>query len=126
MMTNEPPYSMQIHWSDEDRCFIGTCPEFPHASAFGSSQGEVVRELETAIELATQSHREEGWTLPDPIVIKEYSGQLRLRLPRSLHAHLAARALAEGVSINTLIVAAVAAQLGTKKTTGTTPVVSKK
>jgi len=34
--------------------------------------------------------------------------------------------LAEGVSIRTLIVAAVAANLGTKETTGLTPAVSSK
>ena len=31
---------------------------------------------------------------------KEYSGQFRLRLPKSLHKHLAERAKAEGVSLN--------------------------
>ena len=123
-MDNQTTYSMKIHWSDEDRCFIGTCPEFPHASAFGDTQEEAIRELAIAIDLAIQSHLEEGWTLPRPAVIKEYSGQLRLRLPRSLHAHLAARAEAESVSINTLIVAAVAAELGKKETAGPTPAVS--
>ncbi len=122
-MKNQTPYSMKIHWSDEDRCFIGTCPEFPHASAFGDTQEEAIRELALAIDLAIQSHLEEGWTLPEPAVIKEYSGQLRLRLPRSLHAHLAARAETESVSINTLIVAAVAAELGKKETAGSTPAV---
>ena len=125
-MKNSTPYSMKIHWSVEDACFIGTCPEFPHASGFGDSQTEAARELGTAIELAIHTHKEEDWPLPEPAVIKEYSGQLRLRLPRSLHAHLAARAFAEGVSLNTLIVAAVAANLGIKETTGATPVVSSK
>jgi predicted RNase H-like HicB family nuclease len=125
-MKKATPYSMRIHWSDEDGCLIGTCPEFPQASGFGDSPIEAARELGTAIELAIQTHEEEGWPLPEPAVIKEYSGQLRLRLPRSMHAHLAARALAEGVSINTLIVAAVATTLGTKETTGPPPVVSRK
>ncbi len=35
---------------------------------------------------------------------KEYSGQFRLRLPKSLHKHLAERAKAEGVSLNQLCV----------------------
>jgi len=125
-MKNSTPYSMRIHWSDEDGCFIGTCPEFPHTSGFGNSPTDAASELGTAIELAVQTHKEEGWPLPEPAMIKEYSGQLRLRLPRSMHAHLAARALAEGVSINTMIVAAVAATLGTKETTGLTPAVSSK
>ncbi len=125
-MKNPSPYSMRIHWSDEDGCFIGTCPEFPHASGFGDSPTEAARELGTAIELAIQTHKEEGWPLPEPAAIKKFSGQLRLRLPRSMHAHLAARAYAEGVSLNTLIVAAVAATLGQQETTGATPVVSSK
>ena len=125
-MKKSPPYSMRIHWSNEDGCFIGTCPEFPHASGFGDSPTEAARELGTAIDLAIQTHKEEDWPLPEPAMIKEYSGQLRLRLPRSMHAHLAARALAEGVSINTMIVAAVAANLGQKETTGATPVASSK
>ena len=125
-MKNSSTYSMRIHWSNEDGCFIGTCPEFPHASGFGDSPTEAAGELGTAIELAVQTHAEEDWPLPEPAVIKEYSGQFRLRLPRSMHAHLAARAFAEGVSLNTLIVAAVAANLGIKETTGATPVVSSK
>ena len=125
-MENPTLYSMRIHWSDEDGCFIGTCPEFPHASGFGDSPVDAATELGTAIELAIQTHQEEGWLLPEPAMIKEYSGQLRLRLPRSMHAHLAARALAEGVSINTMIGASVAANLGTKETTGIAPVVSSK
>ena len=63
---------------------------------------------------------------PEPTAIKEYSGQLRLRLPRSLHGHLAARAATEGVSINTLIVAAVAAALAQKETAEQYPAVSQK
>ena len=125
-MKNSTPYSMRIHWSDEDACFIGTCPEFPHASGFGDSPTEASMELGMAIELAIQTHKEEGWLLPEPAVIKKFSGQLRLRLPRSMHAHLATRAFAEGVSLNTLIVAAVAANLGIKETTGVTPVASSK
>ncbi len=35
---------------------------------------------------------------------KEYSGQFRLRLPKSLHKHLVERAKAEGVSLNQLCV----------------------
>jgi antitoxin HicB len=39
------------------------------------------------------------------------SGRLVQRLPKSLHARLAARAKMEGVSLNTLIVAMLAEQL---------------
>ncbi len=105
-------YSMQVQWSDEDQAFIATCPEFPDISAFGADYATVTSELVDAIELAVQTYREENWPLPAPEILRTYSGQLRARLPKSLHARLAARARVEGVSLNTLIVAAVAASLG--------------
>jgi len=43
------------------------------------------------------------------------SGQWRQRVPRSLHARLAARARQEGVSLNTLVTAMIAEGLGQRK-----------
>lgn len=42
----------------------------------------------------------------------ERSGQLRVRLPRDLHAELAAEADRQGVSLNALIVAFLAGAVG--------------
>ena len=42
------------------------------------------------------------------------SGNLRVRLPRDLHAHLAASAKDQGVSLNTLIVSYLAGASGFK------------
>ena len=41
-----------------------------------------------------------------------YSGQLRLRLPRSLHEHVSELASAEGVSLNTLLLSLIAEGCG--------------
>ena len=48
---------------------------------------------------------EEGWELPEPRTIRRYSGQFRVRLPESLHGWLVEAAEAEGVSLNTFVVA---------------------
>jgi antitoxin HicB len=45
-----------------------------------------------------------GRDAPPPLTLPRHSGQFRLRVPRSLHAWLAARAELEGVSLGTLIV----------------------
>lgn len=50
--------------------------------------------------------------MPEPLVYRGFSGQFRLRVPRSLHARLAHRADAEGVSLNTLAVTLLAAGMG--------------
>lgn len=47
-----------------------------------------------------------------PPLLPEHSGQLRVRLPRELHDTLAAQATAQGVSLNTLIVALLAGGAG--------------
>jgi predicted HicB family RNase H-like nuclease len=43
---------------------------------------------------------------------EEYSGKFVVRVPKSLHAALAAEADAEGVSLNQLVVAKLSVQLG--------------
>jgi len=48
----------------------------------------------------------------------DYSGQLRLRLPRSLHAHLSKLAAVEEVSLNNLLLALISVGLGRRQLTG--------
>ncbi len=53
-------------------------------------------------------------SLPEPEVRpsrEEYSGKFVVRVPKSLHAALAAEAAAEGVSLNQLVVAKLSVQL---------------
>jgi antitoxin HicB len=53
---------------------------------------------------------ERGDRVPEPVPepARAYSGRFVLRLPKSLHRQLAERAEAEGVSLNTLALAALA------------------
>jgi len=53
-----------------------------------------------------------GDPIPKP---SEASGQWRQRVPRSLHARIAARARREGVSLNTLVTAMIAEGLGKRR-----------
>ena len=97
-------YSCRLLWSDEDGGYIATSPEFPDLSAFGATAAEAVSELEALLDDAAGAYRDSGWPLPLPLRVREYSGQLRLRLPRSLHGRLVEQAELDGVSLNTLIV----------------------
>lgn len=59
--------------------------------------------------------REHGDRIPAPDVSAgSYSGNIRLRLPRSLHARLDALAGAEGVSLNQLMVSILAEGAGSR------------
>jgi predicted RNase H-like HicB family nuclease len=110
-----PNYSFNVFWSEPDRSYIAICPEFESLSAFGNTPDEALAEMRTVLEMAIETYQEKGWPLPEPKAHPEYSGQLRLRLPRTLHAKLALQAAAEGVSLNTLIVNYLAESIGSRQ-----------
>jgi antitoxin HicB len=111
-------YSRHIYFDEEDGGFVALCAEFPHLSAFGATREAALAELDVVLGGAAEVFREEGWTLPDPAKAPEPealpSGKFQVRLPRSLHGQLAARAKEEGVSQNTLVIALVAAGLASR------------
>lgn len=116
-----PNYSYQLAWSAADRGYICTSAEFPGISAFGPDQQSALAEMAVALEAAIDSLSAEGAALPEPREQLAYSGQFRLRIPRSLHAALAERAEAEGMSLNSyaalLLSAATGAGLATDRST---------
>ena len=98
-------YTLRTFWSDEDEAYITICPPFPGHSAFGDTPEESAAEGLVALELLIESHIEAGDPLPEaPRKATDYSGKFALRLPKTLHAHLAEEASEEGVSLNTYIV----------------------
>ncbi len=100
----QPKYSAIVQWSEEDEAYIAIVPELEGLSAFGDSPEEALKELSVAKELFIKVMEEDGEILPDPEYMAEYSGQIRIRLPKSLHKSLSIQAKQEGVSLNTLMV----------------------
>lgn len=106
-------YRKTVAWSEEDKAWIATAPDFPGLSAAGDTEPEALAELQEVITAAIEEYREAGWKLPVPQEEPaEFSGQLRLRLPKTLHALAARRAQQEGVSLNALLQSFVAQGLG--------------
>ena len=96
-------YSVVIQWSDEDEGYIALIPELPGVSAFGETPEEAAKEVEIAKNAMIEAYEQDGCQLPDPDKLKEFSGQLRIRIPRSLHASLHLEAKKEGISLNSHI-----------------------
>lgn len=97
-------HAISIKWSDEDNGFIATIPGIEGLSTFGQTREEALSELNVAAGVYFESLKKAGRQLPDEEKIIPYSGQIRLRMPKSLHADLSDRAKDEGVSLNTYIV----------------------
>jgi predicted RNase H-like HicB family nuclease len=109
-------YSVSLKWSDKDEGYIAFVPELPGLSAFGNTPKEAIAELEIAGEAYLESLREAGENIPAPEKYMPYSGQIRLRMPKTLHAKLAQSALEENVSLNTYLISLLAAGRGEKET----------
>jgi predicted RNase H-like HicB family nuclease len=99
-----PNYSVVVKWSEEDNEFVAIVPELPLVSGLAPTREKAVKECMIAAGMVVDSLKDEGRRLPKPSQIVEYSGQLRLRMPRFLHGQLAGLAEQEGMSLNSYIV----------------------
>lgn len=97
-------YGFNLLWSEEDQGFIVTCPDFPGLSAFGETPDDALVEAKVALGLFIESLQASGDPLPKVTEAVDFSGQIRLRMPKSLHSSLAAKAEKEGVSLNTWLI----------------------
>lgn len=104
-------YKFDIAWSEDDQGYIAVCPEFPGLSAFGETPENALAEAQTALQLFIDSYKKRGIPLPEPEVVREYSGQIRLRLPRSLHSEAARLARVDDVSLNQYLTLAIQAKI---------------
>lgn len=96
-------YPLEIFWSDEDKAFVAEVPDLPGCNAVGDTEEEAAREAQDAIAAWLQAARAAKRQIPKPSVaesVEHFSGKFLVRVPRSLHARLARRAKAEGVSLN--------------------------
>ena len=111
-MKNAFPYRILVEWSDEDQAFIARVPALPGCLAHGPTAEKATHEAELAAGAILEVLREDGKGAPPADAMADYSGQLRLRLPKSLHETVSQLATAEGVSINTLMLSLIAEGCG--------------
>ncbi|MCU0783279.1 MAG: toxin-antitoxin system HicB family antitoxin [Verrucomicrobia bacterium] len=93
-------YAKFVEWSDEDKCFIGRCPEIMAGGVHGSDEVRVYAELCQAVEEMLELIHADGHALPEPLGKKDFSGKFVLRVEPAIHRRLAAKALAAGESLN--------------------------
>lgn len=96
----ELPYRMEIIPDKEEGGFIATFPDLPGCITVGDTIEAVIQNIVDAKRAWLEAELEIGAMIPEPEDLKEYSGQFKLRLPKSLHKQLAEHSKSEGVSMN--------------------------
>ena len=96
------PYNIVIrHVNDESGSYyFAKVQELEGCMSDGETIEEVHRNIREAMEGWIETKLEAGFDIPTPVNIDNYSGKFVIRLPKSLHARLAAEAEREGVSLN--------------------------
>lgn len=102
-------YTYRVTWSAEDAEHIGLCAEFPSLSWLAPTPEEALAGIRAVVASVVKDLRACGECVPDAIAERRYSGELRVRIPPLVHRQLALQAAEEGVSLNRLASAKLAA-----------------
>ncbi len=93
-------YLKVVRWSDEDECFIGSCPGIMGDACHGHDEAEVYADLCRIVDEWIEIIEKDGDPLPEPTAGKIYSGKFNLRIDPALHQALEVRAQIENRSLN--------------------------
>ncbi len=106
------PFEIRHLSASEGGGFLISYPDFSECISDGETIEEAIQHGQEALMATITTLEEKGFAIPKPNSGGAASGKFVARLPKSLHAHLAARAKAEGVSLNTLILMFIAQGIG--------------
>jgi antitoxin HicB len=108
------PFEIRPLSKEDGSGFLITFPDLPGCMSDGETPEEALREGRDAFRCWMLAHIEDKRPVPPPNSGGE-PGKFVQRLPKSLHARLAARARQEGVSLNTLVLTFIAEGLGRRE-----------
>ncbi|MCK4359453.1 MAG: type II toxin-antitoxin system HicB family antitoxin [Candidatus Cloacimonetes bacterium] len=76
-MNEEARYVKLVEWSDEDGCFIGSCPELFYGGCHGDNEREVFDELCQIVGETIELYRQDSNPLPSPLSGREFVNVLQ-------------------------------------------------
>lgn len=94
------PYRLEILPDPDEGGYAVRYPDLPGCITVGETLNDVLENAEDAKRSWLAAALENGMTIPEPGTSDNYSGQFKLRIPKSLHRSLAEHAKAEGTSMN--------------------------
>ena len=94
------PYRLEIIPDTDEGGYVVSYPELPGCITCADTMEKAVANAVDAKQEWLIAAMEEGIEIPEPVNLDDYSGQFKLRIPKSLHHSLAEHAKQEGISMN--------------------------
>jgi predicted HicB family RNase H-like nuclease len=102
-MADLDKYTIRVEWSEEDECYIARCLEFPSLGSHGPYRSAALSEMENLLSSTLEWMEEEGERIPEPFGIRNYKGNISLRIPPETHKELTILAAEKNISLNQMI-----------------------
>ena len=106
---NTKHYTYRVTWSPEDGEYVGLCAEMPSLSWLAKTPQSALAGIQKVVAEVVADMSAEGETVPPALAERNYSGEFRVRIPQLVHRNLALMAAEQGVSLNRLASAKLAA-----------------
>jgi antitoxin HicB len=106
------PFTVRKLAVEEGGGYLVEYPDVPLCQSDGETIEEAIANGRGALEGSLMCYLQDGRPLPKPSSGQAYSGTFRVRMSKTMHAQIAARAKEEGVSLNLFVVEAAAEAAG--------------
>ena len=94
------PYPLELIPDPDEGGFVASYPDLPGCLTIGETAQQAVANAADAKRAWLEAAIEDGIDINEPDSLRDYSGQFKLRIPKSLHKSLAEHAKREGISMN--------------------------
>ena len=94
------PYKMEIVEDKDEGGYVVSYPDLPGCITCGETIETAIANANDAKKAWIEADLESGIEIQEPNNLEKYSGQFKLRIPRSLHRSLAEHSKKEGISMN--------------------------
>lgn len=94
------PYRMEIVEDSDEGGFVASYPDLPGCISCGETVEAAAANAQDAKRAWLEAAMEDGIAIREPDSLDDYSGQFKLRIPKSLHRSLTEHSQREGISMN--------------------------
>ena len=75
-MKDSAKYVKIVEWSDEDQCFVGSCPGLIYGGCHGDDERQVFEGLCSIVDEAIETYKRDNRPLPPPTSGRDYANKM--------------------------------------------------